>query len=174
MIVCTQSYLDISPSWIIALLLRRGLWNSIKLWAMPCKTIQDGQVIVESSGKKWSTGGGNGNPLQYSCHKNPMYSLKRQRYMTLEDEPSWLESVQYATGEKQMAITNSFRKKEVDGPKGKWCLFVDMPGDERKVWCSKGQCCIGTWNVRSMNQGKLEVVKQEMTRLNIDILVNYK
>ena len=97
MIVCTQSYSDISPSWITALLLRRGLWNSIKLWAMPCRTIQDGQVIVESSGKKWSTRGGNGNPLQYSCHKNPMNSMKRQRYMTLEDEPSWLESVQYAT-----------------------------------------------------------------------------
>ena len=52
MIVCTQTYSDISPSWIIALLLRRSLWNSIKLWAMPCKTIQDGQVIAESSEKK--------------------------------------------------------------------------------------------------------------------------
>ena len=97
MIVCTQTYSDISPSWIIALLLRRSLWNSIKLWAMPCKTIQDGQVIAESSEKKWSTGGENGNSLQYSCHKNPMNSMKRQRYMTLEDEPSRLESVQYVT-----------------------------------------------------------------------------
>ena len=97
MIVCTQTYSDISPSWIIALLLRRSLWNSIKLWAMPCKTIQDGQVIAESSEKKWSTGGENGNSLQYSCHKNPMNSMKRQRYVTLEDEPSRLESVQYVT-----------------------------------------------------------------------------
>ena len=92
MIVSTQSYSDISPSWITTLLLQRGLWNSIKLWAMPCRTTQDGQVIVESSEKMWSTGGGNGNPLQYSCHENPM---KRQKYKTLEDKPSRLECVQY-------------------------------------------------------------------------------
>ena len=45
-----------------------------------------------------------------------------------------------------------------------------MTGDETEVWCSKEQHCIGTWNVRSMNQGKLEVVKQEMARVNINIL----
>ena len=47
---------------------------------------------------------------------------------------------------------------------------VYVTGDGSKVWCSKGQYCIGTWNVRSMNQGKLEVVKQEMARVNINIL----
>ena len=47
---------------------------------------------------------------------------------------------------------------------------MDVTGDGSKVRCCKEQCCIGTWNVRSMNQGKLEVVKQEMTRVNIDIL----
>ena len=103
-----------------------------------------------------------------------MNNMKRQKDMILEDEPPRLEGVQYATREKQTTITNSFRKKEVAGPKGKWRLVVDVPGDERKIWCSKGQYCIGTWNVRSMNQSKLEVVKQEMARLNIDILVNYK
>ena len=45
-----------------------------------------------------------------------------------------------------------------------------MTGDKSKVQCSKEQYCIGTWNVRSMNQGKLEVVKQEMARVNVDIL----
>ena len=55
-------------------------------------------------------------------------------------------------------------------PKQKQHPVVDMTGDESKVQCCKDQYCIGTWNVRSMNQGKLEVVKQEMTRLNIDIL----
>ena len=45
-----------------------------------------------------------------------------------------------------------------------------MTGDRSKVQCGKEQYCIGTWNVRSMNQGKLEVVKQEMARVNIDIL----
>ena len=47
---------------------------------------------------------------------------------------------------------------------------VDVTGDRSKVQCCKQQYCIGTWNVRSMNQGKLEVVKQEMARVNIDIL----
>ena len=47
---------------------------------------------------------------------------------------------------------------------------VDVTGDGSKVWCSKEQYCIGTWYVRSMNQGKLEVVKQGMARVNIDIL----
>ena len=47
---------------------------------------------------------------------------------------------------------------------------LDMTGGGSKVWCDKEQYCIGTWNVRSMNQGKLEVVKQEMARVNVDIL----
>ena len=47
---------------------------------------------------------------------------------------------------------------------------VDVTGDRSKVRCCKEQYCIGTWNVRSMNQSKLEVVKQEMARVNIDIL----
>ena len=47
---------------------------------------------------------------------------------------------------------------------------VDVTGDRSKIWCSKEQYCIGTWNIRSMNQGKLEVVKQEMARVNVDIL----
>ena len=55
-------------------------------------------------------------------------------------------------------------------PKQKQYPAVDVTGDRSKVWCYKEQSCIGTWNVRSMNQGKLEVVKQEMARVNIDIL----
>ena len=47
---------------------------------------------------------------------------------------------------------------------------MDVTGDRRKVRCYKEQYCVGTWNVRSMNQGKLEVVKQEMARVNVDIL----
>ena len=52
----------------------------------------------------------------------------------------------------------------------KKCPVVDVSGGKSKVQCCKEQYCIGTWNVRSMNQGKLEVVKQEMARMNIDIL----
>ena len=55
-------------------------------------------------------------------------------------------------------------------PKQKEYPAVDVTGDRSKVRCCKQQCCIGTWNVRFMNQGKLEVVKQEMTRVNIDIV----
>ena len=55
-------------------------------------------------------------------------------------------------------------------PKQKQYPAVDVTGDRSKVRCCKGQYCIGTWNVRSMNQGKLEVVKQEMARVNVDIL----
>ena len=55
-------------------------------------------------------------------------------------------------------------------PKQKQCAVVDVTGDRSKVRCCKEQYCIGTWNVRSMNQGKLEVVKQEMSRVNVDTL----
>ena len=47
---------------------------------------------------------------------------------------------------------------------------LDVPSGENKIWCCKEQYCIGTWNIRSINQGKLEVVKEEMARVNIDIL----
>ena len=55
-------------------------------------------------------------------------------------------------------------------PKQKQYQVVDVTGDRSKVRCCKEEYCIGTWNVRSMNQGKLEVVKQEMARVNVDIL----
>ena len=64
----------------------------------------------------------------------------------------------------------SSRKNEVAGPKQKQCSVLDMSGGESKVQCCKEQYCIGTLNVRSMNQGKLDMVKQEMARLYVDIL----
>ena len=62
------------------------------------------------------------------------------------------------------------RKNEGMETKKKQYIVVDVTGDISKVRCSKEQYCIGTWNVRSKNQGKLEVVKQEMARVNVDIL----
>ena len=62
------------------------------------------------------------------------------------------------------------RKNEETEPKQKQHPVVDVTGDGSKVQCYNVQYCIGTWNVRSMNQGKLEVGKQEMARVNIDIL----
>ena len=93
--------------------------------------------------------------------------MKRQEYMTPEDESPRLVGVQYDTGEEKR---NSFRKNDEAGPKWKWRWIVDMSGAESKVQCWKEQFCIRTWNVRSMNQGKLDVVNQEMAKVNIDIL----
>ena len=75
---------------------------------------QDGWVMRESSHKRWSTGEGNGKPLQRSCIENPMNSMKMQKDTTLDDESA---GVHCATGEEQRAITNSSRKNEVTGPK---------------------------------------------------------
>ena len=82
-----------------------------------------------------------------------------------------LESVQFATGQEWRIITNSPRKDEADGWKWKWCSVLDVSSIESKIQCYKEQYCIGTWNVRYMNQGKLDMVKQEMVRANINILV---
>ena len=81
-----------------------------------------------------------------------------------------MEGVQYATWEEQRATTMSSRKKEEAGPKKKQRTVVDVSGGEGKVQCGKEQYCIGTWNVESINQGKLEVVEQQMARVNINIL----
>ena len=94
----------------------RALSNSVKLWAMPCRATQDGRVMVESFDKTWSTGEGNGKPLQYSCLENPMNSLKRQKDMTLKDELTRLVGVQYATGDQWR---NNSRKNEETEPKWK-------------------------------------------------------
>ena len=74
---------------------------------------------------------------------------------------------QYATGDQWR---NNSRKNEQMKPKQKQRPIVDMTGDGSKVRCCKEQYCIGTWNVRFINQGKLDKVKQEMARVNIDIL----
>ena len=139
----------------------------MKLWAMLCRATHDGWVLVESSDEMWSTGEGNGKPLQYSCLENPIISKKRQKDRILKDELPRSVVTQYATGDQWR---NNSRKNEEMEPKQKQHPVVDMTGDESKVWCYKEQYCIGTWNVRPTNQGKLEVVKQEMARVNIDIL----
>ena len=78
---------------------------------------------------------------------------------------------QYATGDQWR---NNSRKNEGMEPNQKQYPVVDVSGDKSKVRCCKEQYCKRTWNVRSMNQGKLEVVKQEMARVNVDILGNSK
>ena len=96
-----------------------------------------------------------------------MNSMKWQKDKTLKDELPMSVGAQNATGDQWR---NNSRKKEGMEPKQKQYPVVDGTGDRNKVCCYKEQYCIGTWNVSSMNQGKLEVLKQEMARVNIDIL----
>ena len=120
-----------------------------------------------SSDKTWSTEEGNGKPLQYSFLENPMNSMKRQKDRTLKDELPRSVGAQYVTGEEWR---NNSRKNEGMEPKQEQHPVVYVTGDGSKVQCCKEQYCIGTWNARSVNQGKLKVVKQQMARVNIDIL----
>ena len=134
---------------------------------MPCGATQDGRVMVERSDRMWSAGEGNDKPLQYPCLENPMNSMKRQNDRILKEELSRSVDAQYATGEQWR---NNSGKNEGMEPKQKQYPVVDITGDRSKVQCCKEQYCIGTWNVRSMNQGKLKIVKQDMVRVNVDIL----
>ena len=96
-----------------------------------------------------------------------MNSMKRQNDRILKEELLTLVDAQYATGDQWR---NNYRKNEGMEPKQKQYPVVDVTGDRSKIRCCKEQYYIGTWNVRSMNQGKLEVVKQEMARVNVNIL----
>ena len=94
-----------------------------------------------------------------------MNDMKRQK--ELKDELPRSIGAQYATGEEWRS---NFRKNEEMKPKPKQHPVVDVTGDASKAQCCKEQYCIRIWNVRSMNQGNLEVVKQEMARVNSNIL----
>ena len=96
-----------------------------------------------------------------------MNNLKRQKDRTLKDELPRSVGAQYVTGDQWR---KNWRMNEEMEPKQKQHPVVDVTGDGSKVRCCKDQYCIGTWNVRSMNQGKLEAVKQEVARVDIDIL----
>ena len=101
----------------------------MKLLAMPCRATQDRQVMVESSDKMWSTGEGNGKPLQYSCLESilAMNSMKRQKDGTLKDE--FPMSAQYVPGDQWR---NSTRKNEKMEPKQKQHPVVNVTGNRSK------------------------------------------
>ena len=86
--------------------------------------------MVESSDKMWSTGEGNGKPLQYSCLENPMNSMKRQKDRTLKDELPRSVGGQYVTGEQRR---NNSKKNEETEPKQKQYPVVDVTGDRSKI-----------------------------------------
>ena len=96
-----------------------------------------------------------------------MNSMRRQSDRILKEELPRSGGAQYATRDQWR---KNSRKNERMEPRQKQDPVVDVTSDRSKVWCCKEQYCIGTWNVRSMNQGKLEVVTQEMARVNVDIL----
>ena len=93
---------------------------------MLCGATQDGQVTVERSDRMWSTGEGNGKPLQYSCLENPINSMKRQKDRTLKDELPRSVSAQYAIGDQWR---NNSRKNEETESKQKQCPVMDVTGD---------------------------------------------
>ena len=92
-----------------------ALSNSTKL-SHARRATQDGQVMVERSHRMWSTGEGNGKPLQYSCLENPMNSMKRQKDRILKEELSRSVGAQYASGDQWR---NNSRKNEGMEPKQK-------------------------------------------------------
>ena len=97
---------------------------------MPCRATQDEWIMVESSDKMWSTGEGNGKPFQYSCLKNSMNSMKRQKDSTLKDELPKSVGAQYVTCDQWR---NNSRKNEGMEPKQKEYPAVDVTGDRSKV-----------------------------------------
>ena len=94
------------------------------------RATQDGRVMVEKSDRMWSTGEGNGKPLQYSCLENPMNSMKRQKDTTLKDELPRSVGAQYATRDEWRY--KSRKNKEME-PKQKQHPVVDVTGDRSKL-----------------------------------------
>ena len=97
---------------------------------MPCRATQDGWVMVESSDKTWSTGEGNGKPLQYSFLENPTNSMKMQNDRILKEELPRSVGAQYATGDQWR---NNSRKNKGTEQKQKQYPAVDVNGDRSKV-----------------------------------------
>ena len=106
-----------------------ALYNSMKL-SHARRAIQDGRGMVERSDRMWSTGEGNGKPLQYSCLENPMNSMKRQNDRILKEELPRSVGIQYATGDQWR---NNSRKNEGMEPKQKQYTVVDVTGDKSKL-----------------------------------------
>ena len=106
-----------------------------------CGATHDGWIMVERSDRMWSTGEGNGKPLQYSCLENPMNSMKRQNDSILKEELPRSVGAQYSTGDQWR---NTSRKNEGMEPRQKQYPVVDATGDRSKVQCYKQQYCIGT------------------------------
>jgi len=138
----------------------RGLHSSMKLWAMLYRATQDKQVIVKSADKRVQEGG-SGKPVQYSCHRNPMKSVKRQKDTTWEMNPSQVRKCPICYWERSESNYQSLQKEWSSWAKAEMMLSCGCVCGERKDPCYKEQYCIATWTVRSMNQGTFDVVLPE-------------
>ena len=145
----------------------KRLYHSMTPWAMQCRATQDGWV--KSSEKLRPAGGGNGSPPGTLTWRTSQTVRKGRKIWHRKTSSHRSEVVRYATGKEWRAITHSSRRNEVTEPKQEWCSAVDVSGGESKVWCSNEWYCRGTWNVRSMNQGELDIVRQEMARLKTNV-----
>ena len=143
-----------------------ALSNSMKLshalWGHPRREGHGGKVWqnVVHWRREWQT-------ASVFLPWEPHEQYERQKERTLKEELPRSVGAQYATGDQWR---NNSRKNEQTEPKQKQHPDVHVTGDGSKVWCYEEQYCIATSNVRSKNPGKLEVVKQEMARGNINIL----
>ena len=148
--MCTHTHTDIYKikliTWTTACLTQ---WNYEPCRVGPPKMDGSWWRVLK---KPWSTGEGNGKPLQYFCLENPMNSMKSQKDRTLKDELPRSVGAQYTTRDQRR---NNSRKNEEMEPKWKERPVVDVTGDGSKVQCFKEHYCIGTWKVRFMNQAKL-------------------
>ena len=140
------------------------------MWGISSWLLQQSTTAAPYLGRGVSPHGSSSRPWTWSSSSRPSCSCAAtvvQYDRILKEELPRLVGVQYATGDQWR---NNSRKNEEMEPKQKQHPVVDVTGDRSKVRCCKEQYCIGTWNVRSVNQGKLKVVKQEMARVNVDIL----
>ena len=108
---------------------RTTAWSNSMNPSHACGATQDGRVMVERSDRMWSTGEGNGKPLQYACLENPMNSRKRQNYRISKKELPRSLDAQYATGDQWR---NNSRKNEGIKPKQKQYPAVDVTGYRSK------------------------------------------
>ena len=127
-------------------------WNYEPCHVGPPKTDESWWRVLTKRGPLEK---GMANHFSILALRTPWTVWKGKKNMTLKDELPRSVGAQYITGEEWRS--NSRKNEEME-PKWKQCPVVDVTGDGRKVWCCKEQYCIGTWNDKSMNQGKLQVV----------------
>ena len=138
---------------------------------MQCRATQFGQVMVGDFWQNVVDLRRERQATQHSCLWNTMNNMKRPKYKTLKDNtpppPPRSGGIQCVTGKERR---NNSRKNEEFEPKWIQCPLVDVSDGESKVWCCKEKYCIATCKIRSMNQSKQDVVKQNMAIMSIDIL----